>query len=506
MTARKVETIHPADPPLANQRGEQLATIGIWAVIVYTAVRNVLSSASRPFWYDELCTVIVAGQPTLGKMWYALRHAEDSSPFLYVFVEHICASIVPNTAIAYRVPSIIGFAGILWCLFVFIRTRSGPGIGFVCALLPTITELYSRYAIEARSYELVVACVAIALVCYQRSEQTRWVVALAGSLLAAGAFLSAEFLYAVRTRIIRWRVWCAILSGFVPLMAAYPLLRQMKYFYGAQFWGQATWSVVWNMYGRLPYRAALIAMAILAMMSVFTIFVPVWRRLSATPEFLFADEHVLVIVLLALPIIEYFGIKLVHGSLTMRYALALILGVAIAVSYTLRFVGRWVVLPACIAVLLLVARHEVFLWKAMPFHPAAVMPASSSFEKLAIAAGHTDLPIVVSDGHAYVPLVYYASPAWRVRLVSLVDPASAVAYAGSDSVDRQLTALSCCFELQVYDLHVFEPDHPSFLLYSNGGDFDWWPRRLVADRYELKLLVVDNNQKLYLANRTASSQ
>ncbi len=107
-----------------------------------------------------------------------------------------------------------------------------------------------------------VACIAMALVCYQRAGQKRWVVALAASLFAAGAFhyygffvlvpfLAAEFLHAIQTRAVRWGVWLAIFSGFLPLVAAYPILRQIKEFYGVHFWGQPTWAVVWNMVSAL---------------------------------------------------------------------------------------------------------------------------------------------------------------------------------------------------------------------------------------------------------------
>lgn len=496
---------------------ERWATVCIWIVILYTFVRNVLFAASRPFWFDELNTVIVAGQPTLGKLWYALRHAEDSAPLLYVLVEHVCAALIPKAEIAYRVPSILAFACILWCLFVFIRTRSGPGIAFVCAVLPLFTEVYEKYAAEARSYECVVACIAAALVCYQRVDQKRWVIGLAASLFGAGAFhyygffvlvpfLAAEFLHAIRTRALRRGVWLAIFSGFLPVVAAYPILRQMKRYYGTHFWGQATWAAVWNVYGRFPYRGALIAMAALAIISVITIFTPVWKRPHAGPELSFANEHVVAIVLIALPIIEYVGIKLAHGALTMRYALALVLGVSIAASYALRFMGRWVVVAATIGIVLLMLGQEVFQWKDRMPRPAQFMSQTSSFERLAAAAGHADLPIVVSDGEAYTQLDYYAPPEWRRRMVGLVDPASAVAYAGSDSVDRQMAALSCCFPLRVYSFGVFASEYPSFLLYSNGGDFDWWPRRLAADEDDLQVLVADRNQKVYLATRTTASR
>ncbi len=394
-----------AAAPPDERRGERWATVGISIVIFYTLVRNILLAASRPFWFDELNTVIVAGQPTLGKLWYALRHAEDSAPLLYVVVEHFCAAFILKAEIAYRVPSILAFACILWCLFVFIRTRSGPGIAFVCAVLPLFTQLYWRYAAEARSYECVVACIAMALVCYQRAGQKRWVIALAASLFAAGAFhyygffvlvpfLAAEFLHAIQTRAVRWGVWLAIFSGFLPLVAAYPILRQIKEFYGVHFWGQPTWAVVWNMYGRLPYRATLIAMAALVVMSAITIFVPVWKRSDVGPEPSFANEHVVAIVLIGLPIIEYVGIKLEHGALTMRYALALILGVSIAASYTIRFLGRWAVVPATIAMVVLMLGQEVFQWKDRMPRPARFMSQTNSFEKLAAAAGHADLPML----------------------------------------------------------------------------------------------------------------
>ena len=133
----------------------------------------------------------------------------------------------PKAEIAYRVPSILAFACILWCLFVFIRTRSGPGIAFVCAVLPLFTQIYWRYSAEARSYECVVACVAMALVCYQRAGQKRWVIGLAASLFATGAFhyygffvaravLGGRLLHAIQTTHRSLGCLARDLSGFLP--------------------------------------------------------------------------------------------------------------------------------------------------------------------------------------------------------------------------------------------------------------------------------------------------
>ena len=58
----------------------------------------------------------------------------------------------------------IGFGCVLICLFVFVRRRSGGIYGLLSAGLALLTTLYMTYAVEARSYSLVTACVAIALV------------------------------------------------------------------------------------------------------------------------------------------------------------------------------------------------------------------------------------------------------------------------------------------------------------------------------------------------------
>src|SRR4029077_6697684 len=81
-----------------------------------------------------------------------------------------------NQEIALRAPSIIGFACAFIFVFVYVRRRSGNWIALACSAVLIRTILFSRYAIEARPYSLVVACVAMALVCYQHAPETRRVI------------------------------------------------------------------------------------------------------------------------------------------------------------------------------------------------------------------------------------------------------------------------------------------------------------------------------------------
>ena len=81
----------------------------------------------------------------------------------------------------------------------------------------------------------------------------------------------------------------------------------------------------------------------------------------------------------------------------------------------------------------------------------------------------------------------------------MVDREQSIVYSGSDSLDRQMSALQCCLPLQVYNFRDFASQHATFLLYSGGGEWDWWPFRLLHDGYSLQLLAADKSHRLYLA-------
>ena len=59
-----------------------------------------------------------------------------------------------------------------------------------------------------------------------------------------------------------------------------------------------------------------------------------------------------------------------------------------------------------------------------------------------------DLPIVVSDGVFYLSAYYYGNSEQRDRLLTVVDPPSALNYVNTDSVDRNLIALRQYFPIR----------------------------------------------------------
>ena len=143
-------------------------------LVAYAAVRSVVAAVTKPFWYDEMCTGVVAQQPSVHAIWNALEHAADTQGPAFYLIERAMSTMIPNQEIALRIPSIFGFCCLTICIFIFVRRRAGSTYALICSLIPFTTVLFDIYAVEARAYSLVVACVAAALVCYQRASSWRW--------------------------------------------------------------------------------------------------------------------------------------------------------------------------------------------------------------------------------------------------------------------------------------------------------------------------------------------
>ena len=156
-----------------NLNSDRLAIRGLVILVAYALIRGLVGAATRPFWYDEVCTWIVARQPSLSGIWNALQHGADGQAPGFYLIERLSAALIRNEEVALRLPLILGFCCVTICVFVFTRRRASPGIGLICAAIPLATSLFSWYAVEARPYSMVVACIAVALVAYQRAPSTR---------------------------------------------------------------------------------------------------------------------------------------------------------------------------------------------------------------------------------------------------------------------------------------------------------------------------------------------
>lgn len=492
----------------------RLASAVMCLIIAWVAIHKTIDAASRSFWYDEILTVIMARQPTLRAMWDALRHGADGQPPCYYIVERLTAGLLRGlqAEIAYRVPSILGCAVALWCMFVFVRRRDGAWVAVLSASTLLATPLAS-HAVEARPYALVAALVAIALLAYERAEKTRWLVILGVSLIAAQLlsyyaifavvpFAAAEMALTIKTKQLRKNIWITLACALVPFIVSWPILKINKEIYGAHIWDPPLLSSLWAAYGDRFQQLVFLVFVLGLAVAICADF------LSRSPA-IRIQEHVLALTLLALPIIGLIALKITDGAFTPRYFIAMVLGVPLVTAFAFRLIGRRTV-PLALAGFLMFAfsaRKEFRFWRIERGHIGKLVNPADPIESLASSAGYQDLPLVVSSGQSYLELEFYGSASFSKRIVALIDAPKSVAYAGSDSVDKSLSIVADFYPpARVASFADFGPGHRRFLLFSGEAKrWDWWPRRLADDGYSLQLVASSGPNRIYLVTPGASA-
>jgi len=486
------------------------------ALVIYVIVRGVVGAATRPFLYDEVLTQVVSSQPSLRTMWEALTRGIDGQvPFFYLY-ERAAAGLINNKDFALRMPSILAFPCTLICVFVFAKKRSGEVIAFLCTLLLLLTSLFHIYAIDARPYSLAIACVAFALVCYQRLPSLFWTammgitLALAQSLhyyavLALAPFGLAEAVLFLRTREFRWRVWAALALGVVPLAVFWPLLSRLKTYYGPHLWTHYDLSSIPETYGSFFLTGGAFGAAAAMVSAAGLVGSLLLLRPGAPSEGKLRDasvaEGTLLLALVGLPFIGFAAATILHGVMVDRYLLAAAIGVCLAMGYALTLARPQIVVLFAFFVFSSVGLHELSFWRSTWRHPFTMNSPALAIENFVRGAGGADLPVVVADSVVFLPLAHYASPAFAHRFVFLVDEHEAVTYMGTDNLDKNLLVLRSYAPFLVDDYSQFTSSHQEFLLYVEEPvtRFDWLTWHLSREA-SLRLLAMEQNRRLYLVS------
>jgi hypothetical protein len=486
------------------------------ALVIYVIVRSVVGAATRPFLYDEVLTQVVSSQPNLRTMWEALARGVDGQvPFFYL-CERGAGALINNKDFALRLPSILAFPCTLICVFVYVKKRGGEVAAFLCTLLLLLTSLFHIYAIDARPYSLAIACIAFALVCYQRLPSVFWTamlgisLALAQSLhyyavLALAPFGLAEAVLFLRTRQFRWKVWTALALGVVPLAVFWPLLSHLRTYYGPHLWTHYDLSSIPETYGSFFLTGGAFGAAA-AVVSAAGVIGSLRRRRVASSTGAENKESelaegALVLALLALPFVGFVAATILHGVMVDRYVLAAAIGVCLAMGYALTLARPEIVALFAFFVFSSVGLHELSFWRSTWRHPFTLNSPAPAVEDFVRRGSDADLPVVVSDSVAYLPLAHYASPAFARKFVFLVDEHEAVTYMGTDNLDKNLLVLRSYAPFQVDDYSQFTSSHREFLLYVEEPvtRFDWLTWHL-SHEASLRLMAMEQNRRLYLVS------
>jgi hypothetical protein len=511
------------DTPVVLRTGlyppsKKLIYICMGFLIVYVVVRGIVGAASKALWFDELLTLAAAGQPNLHALWNAASSGFDAQTPPFDLVERAALKITSNKEIALRLPSILAFPCTLICLFTYTKRQAGELIAFLCVLLLLSTGLFRTYLIEARAYSMMAACIAFALVCYQRLPSRFWAVMLGLALVLAESFHYyaivamipfglAETVFLVRSRRFRWSVWVSLAVGLLPLIFFWSLLSRIKQYYGTHSFSQPVRECYASLF--LLNDSAL-GMALAMVSSAAVVWWLVWPR-TRKPEHVedrCADlaEGALLLGLIVLPFITFVAARLTNGPLLFRYVLATTFGVAVGTGFALAFAGRRATAIFALLLLCVIGMRESRFWRNPANDPFPPGPMATSTQLQQIAevvesAGHRDLPVVMGDALLFVQLSYYSQPDLTNRMVFLIDERREVIYQGSDNLSKITLLLQGFLPLHVADYSEFTATHPEFLLFSDGLD---WNVQASLKEGSLVQLLKKEQAELYLVKKKVS--
>src|SRR5579871_863128 len=225
---------------------ENLAPGVAVALIAAFAVWAWLASRGFRFWFDELLEVSAATAPANRDVVQFLASGIDFNPPLSHFLIRASISLFGNAEWAARLPSFLGIAVTLGCLYLFVSRRLTRGYG-VMAMLAFMCLPARVYAREARPYGLLLCFCALSLVLYQTYLQTASlrtrIAALVGfsvciaclpathyyGVLPIGAFLVAEAARVWKSRRPDWALLaCSTIPPVIVLFGLRDVIHQQK--------------------------------------------------------------------------------------------------------------------------------------------------------------------------------------------------------------------------------------------------------------------------------------
>ncbi len=133
-----------------------------------------------------------------------LHYPVSLDPFFYHLLVHYCCVIFGGNAFAVRLPSLVGFMTLQFCLYIAVRRIAGERAGLIAIAIPALTSTV-YYAIDARPYGLMLGLVGVLLVSWQSAITASAITgplrnsrraALCGIALTLGLLLNTHY-YAV---------------------------------------------------------------------------------------------------------------------------------------------------------------------------------------------------------------------------------------------------------------------------------------------------------------------
>lgn len=473
---------------------------------------------AKPFWHDEIYTIVETDLPSVGEIWRAERDGLDLLPPLNSLLTRGVRAVLGAGRVSTRLPAMLGFASACGIVFAFVRRRADSSMALVAAALLTFTCSY-RFAYEARPYGLMLGLSALALYSWSEAaagrHRSRNLATMALALCAAmwAQYFSillllpiavAELWRQVSLRRADWSMWAALAAALAGLLPLWPLITAAHSEAGG-FWGSA------SSFGPLATYAflflpvsdwgVLVGYCVIAIWTLWLIavFEPATANNGANAQSRKAMPSYEIVAGVALAALPCAGValgRIVGSGLVPRYVLPTTLAGAILLSIAL---DRLTASPARRLLLLTLAALGwlgIQMGPFLPGHLAFRDPVRD--DRLILQQLDQPGPIAVTNGIVFLQLWYYAPENSRAQLVYLADQRIALARTGSSTIDRNLLTLARWSPVPVVDFEQFVRSHEAFRVYAPATG--WLLTELRQRHFALEPSPEFPNGRLYMAS------
>jgi hypothetical protein len=415
--------------------GSAWSLIGAVAVATFYLASSIYLASGRPFWLDEMETVLFAGLPKAVTIWKAVSRVDPwGEPTPYYLVVHVFLRLLGPAEVAARLPSALALAAGLLVTFDCTRRLAGGLNGLAAVALITCTSL-PYFGFEARCYGIYFMLAAMSLWMWvHTSRASRSSAVIFGTTIFLAAMMHPYAVlclvpYAIWDLSL-WRPWrlpsAKIIAGALAVACAGAVLwTQAMAATGKKFWKPSpSLSDLREAYtATFPGGLLLLVLAI-----VWIAFAKIWiarveKKGRAIPVLPMGPAESVGWLFMLLPIAGYLLARFATHAFLPRYFLGMLPGVAVAFGCLLwRYFRETPLVVGGIVVLLLlvgikrelsIVRHPESYYSYYREWPTAKQILGS--EATMRADGKQF--ILVTQPNAFLEIQYYSKHPWDYRLL-----------------------------------------------------------------------------------------
>lgn len=438
-------------------------------------------------WADEFITYYIAKLNSLPAIWDALSLGADPNPPGTHLLTMLSMRLFGDSALAVRLPAILGsFLGLV-CLYFFLKKRMPVMYAATGACFFMSTAAFN-YSYEARSYAQTLGFAMLSLVLWRAAIEGKhrtWASIGLTLTLAAGissnyfgvlAFFPiavGELVRIVERRKLDLHVIMPLAVGGLPILGYMPLINHAIKVFGPHAWNKPSPDFLADSYTEMVEVILWPSLVILA-----AGFGAWWYQRYGLgrhrPGILPPHEMTAVIVNMAYPFIAYAIAVARAGMISPRFVIPMCYGFAIAsvvawyrlfprqalaAVFLLALCTSWAVSRDAVCAYDYVAQRSAF------FNVADSLPTTGT--------------LAVSDSLLVMPLYHYSPPQVASRIVFPLNFKAIHKYKGEDSLEQNFWAGRQVFPVPTASLRELEHRSSNYLIVTTLGN--WLLQELDAD-------------------------